>query len=119
MDACAIPPEPYISTIKLAPTWNEVLQKLPFHRASLPSYSIGVARKSILENVQLELTKVPDATRMDPEPLQKLTELIVAHHTSLNAATVTTLFLRKLRFQSPTHRLYFLFFCLESIFNCF
>ena len=62
-----------------------------FDRLNFPSYPIGAARKSILESVQLELTEFSDVRRMDPETLQKLTETIVAHYTSLNLATEATL----------------------------
>ena len=86
MDACKTTPEPYIATIKLAPPLNQVFQNVPFDRLNFPSYSIGAARKSILESVQLELTEIPDVRRMDSETLQKLTEPIVAHYTSLNPA---------------------------------
>ena len=86
MDACKTTPEPYIATIKLAPPLNQVFQNVPFDRLNFPSYSIGAVRKSILESVQLELTEIPDVKRMDPETLQKLTEPIVAHYTSLNPA---------------------------------
>ena len=91
MDACKTTPEPYIATIKLAPPLNQVFQNVPFVRLNFPSYSIGAARKSILESVQLELTEIPDVRRMDPETLQKLTEPIVAHYTSLNPATKAAL----------------------------
>ena len=86
-DACKTTPEPYIATIKLAPPLNQIFQNVPFDRLNFPSYSIGAARKSILESVQLELTEIPDVRQMDPETLQKLTEPIVAHYTSLNPAT--------------------------------
>ena len=78
MDAYKTTPEPYIATIKLAPPLDQVFQNVPFDRPNFPSYSIGAARKSILESVQLELTEIPDVRRMDPETLQKLTEPIVA-----------------------------------------
>ena len=87
MDACKTTPAPYIATIKLAPPSNQIFQKVPFDQLNFPSYSIGAARKSILESVQLELTEIPDVRRMDPENLQKLTEPIVAHYTSLNLST--------------------------------
>ena len=91
MDACKLTPEPYIATIKLARPLNQVFRNVPFHRLDFPSYSIGAARKSILECVRLELTEIPDVGRGDPETLQKLTEPIVAHYTSLNAATEAAL----------------------------
>ena len=91
MDACKTTPEPYIATIKLAPPLNQMFQNVPFDRLNFPSYSIGAARKSILESVQLELTEIPEVRRMDPETLQKLTEPIVAHYTSLNPATEAAL----------------------------
>ena len=91
MDACKTTPEPYIATIKLAPPLNQVFQNVPFDRLNFPSYSIGAAWKSILESVQLELTEIPDVRRMDPETLQKMTEPIVAHYTSLNPATEAAL----------------------------
>ena len=75
----------------MAPPLNQVFQNDPFDRLNIPSYSIGAARKSILESVQLELTEFPDVRRMDPETLQKLTELIVAHYTPLNPATAAAL----------------------------
>ena len=70
MDACKTTPEPYIATIKLAPPLNQVFQNVPFDRLNFPIYSIGAAWKSILESVQLELTEILDARRMDPETLQ-------------------------------------------------
>ena len=70
---------------------NQVFQNVPFDRINFPIYSIGAARKSIFESVQLELTETPDVRRMDPETLQKLTEPIVAHYTSLNPATAAAL----------------------------
>ena len=79
MDACKTTPEPYIATSKLASPLNQVSQNVPFDRLNFPSYSVGAARKSVLENVQLELTEIPDVRRMDPETLQTLTEPIVAH----------------------------------------
>ena len=91
MDACKTTPEQCIATIKLAPPLNQVFQNVPFDRLNFPSYSIGAARKSTLEGVQLELTEIPDVRRMDPETLQKLTEPIVAHNTSLNPATAAAL----------------------------
>ena len=91
MDACKTTPEPYIATIKLAPPLNQVFQNVPFDRVNFPSYSIGAARKPIFQNVQLELTQTPDVRRMDPETLQKLTEPVVAHYTSLNPATAAAL----------------------------
>ena len=91
MDACKTTPEPYIPTIKLAPPLNQAFQKVPFGRLNFPSYSIGAAQKSILDSVQLQLTEIPDVRRLDPETLQKLTEPIVAHHTSLNPATAAAL----------------------------
>ena len=91
MEACKTTTEPYIATIKLAPPLNQIFQKVPFDRLTFPSYPIGAARKSILESVQLELTEIPDVRRMDAETLQKLTEPIVAHYTSLNPATEAAL----------------------------
>ena len=87
MDACKTTPEAYIATIKLAPPLNQIFKDVLFDRLKFPSYSIGAARKSILESVLLELTEIADFRRMDPETLQKLTEPIVAHYTSLNPAT--------------------------------
>ena len=69
--ACKTTPETYIATIKLAPPFNQVFQNATFYQLNFLSYSIGAARKSILESVQLELTENPDVRRMDPETLQK------------------------------------------------
>ena len=91
MDACKMTPKPYIATIKLAPLLNQVFLNVPFYQLNFPSYSIGAARKSILESVLLELTEIPDDRRMDPETLKKLTEPSVAHYTSLNSASAPAL----------------------------
>ena len=48
---------------------NQVFQKAPFGRLSFPNYSIGAAKKSILESVQIELTENTDVRRMDLETL--------------------------------------------------
>ena len=87
MDLCKTNPQLYIATIKLAPPSNQVFQKVPFIRLNFPCHSIGAAWKSILESFRLELTEIPDVRPMDPDTLQKLTESIVAHYTSLNPAT--------------------------------
>ena len=73
------------------PPLKQAFQNVPFAKLNFPSYSIGPARKSILESVQLELTEIPDVRRRDPETLQKLAEPIVAHYTSLNPATAAAL----------------------------
>ena len=91
MDACKTTPEPYMATTKLAPPLNQVFQKVPFVGLNFPNYSNGAARKSNLESVELELTEIPDVRRMVTETLQKLTEPIVAHYTSLNPATEAAL----------------------------
>ena len=91
MDACKTTQEPYIATIKLATPLNQVFQNVPFDRLIFPSYSIGASRKSILQSVQLDLTGIPDVRRMDAETLQKLTEPVVGHYTSLNPATAFAL----------------------------
>ena len=91
MGTCKTTPESYIATIKLAPPLNQVFQNIPFDRLNFPSHSIGAARKSILESVQLEQTEIPDVRRMDPDNIQKLTEQIVAQYTSLNLATAASL----------------------------
>ena len=91
MHACKTTPEPYIATIKFAPPLNQVFQNVSFDKLIFPSYSIGAARKSILESVQLELTEITDVTGMDPESLQKLTEPVLAHYTSLNPTTAAAL----------------------------
>ena len=91
MDACKTTPEPYIATIKLAPPLNQVVHNVPFTRLNFPSYSIGAARKTILESVEFELTEIPVVRRMDLQTLQKLTEPLVAHYTSLNPATEAAL----------------------------
>ena len=72
-------------------TFDQVFQNVPFDGLNFPSYSIGAARKSNLESVQLELTEILDVRRMDPENLQKVTEPIVALYTSLNPATAVAL----------------------------
>ena len=91
VDACKTTPEPNIATIKLAPPLKQLFQNVLFDRLNFLSYSIGAAQKSILESVQLELTEIPDVRGMDPEILQKLTQPIVAHYTSLNLATEAAL----------------------------
>ena len=91
MDACKKTPEPYIATIKLAPSFIQVFQNVSFDRLNFPSYSIGAAPKSNVESVQLDLTEIPNVRRMDPETLQKLIEPIVAHYTSLNPAAEAAL----------------------------
>ena len=87
MDACKTTQEPYFATIKLAPPLNQVFQNVPFNRLSFATYSIGSARKSIFESVQMQLTEFPGVRGMDLKTLQKLTEPSVAHYTSLNPAT--------------------------------
>ena len=66
--------------------------KCPFRSTQFSKLlTLGAARKSILEIVQLEQIETPDVRRMDPETLQKLTESIVAYYTFLNPATTDAL----------------------------
>ena len=87
IDACKTTTELYITTTMLAPPLNQVFQKIPFEHLNFPSNSIGAARKLVIENAQMEMTKNLDVRRTDPGALQKLTEPEVAQHTSLNPAT--------------------------------
>ena len=89
IDACK--KQPNFATIKLAPSLNQIFQNVPLDRLNFQSYSIGAARKSVLESVPLKLYENPDIKRMNPETLQKLTDPIVAHYTSLTDATAAAL----------------------------
>ena len=91
IDACKKTPQPNFATIKLAHSLNQFFQNVPLDRLNFQSYLIGAARKSVLESVQLKLNEIPDIRRMNPETLQKLTEPIVAHYTSLTDATAAAL----------------------------
>ena len=122
MDACKTTPEPYVTTIKLAPPLNQVFQNFPFDRLNFPSYSIGAARKSILESVQLELTEIPDVRRIVAETLQKLNEPNNAHYTCLNpdtAAALDNFIPAKTSFLISGRSILFYFFCLYLNFHIF
>ena len=119
MYACKTTPEPYSATIKLAPHLNQFFQNVPFDQLNFPSSSIGPAMK--LESFQFELTKIADVRRMDPETLQKLSEPIDAHYTSLNPARAAALdnFIPAKTFLISGGSIVFLSFCLNLIFHFF
>ena len=59
-----------LNLIWLSLNWNPLwikFFKMSIDRLNFPDYSIGAARTSVLENVQLELTEIPDVTRRDLE----------------------------------------------------
>ena len=101
MDAGRTTREPYIATTKLAPPLNQVYQIVRFDRLNYSSYSIGAARKSIPDCLQLEVNRFPDIRLMEPETLPKLTEPLL-HTTRLSILLqrpfFTTLFQQKLHF---------------------
>ena len=84
-------PESSIASIELTALWIKFFRNVAFHRFRFRSCSISAAWESLLESVQLELTESTDVRYMDPETLQKLTGLIVAHYTYLNPAIAAAL----------------------------
>ena len=87
MDFCETRPEPFVASVKLTPSLEEVFSTLPAATADLNVYSIGTARKEILSSVQLELAALPHVKSMTSEDLRAVTQPIAQYYTTISPST--------------------------------
>ena len=87
MDFCETRPEPFVASVKLTPSLEEVFATLPAATSDLNVYSIGTARKEILSSVQLELAALPHVKSMTSEDLRAVTQPIAQYYTTISPST--------------------------------
>ena len=66
MDFCETNPEPFVATVALKPSLEQVFKHVPQTSNVFNVYSLGEARQSIIDSVQMELAELPDVHRMSP-----------------------------------------------------
>ena len=92
MDFCETQPEPFLASIELTPSLEQVLGHVPSTSGSdLQAYYAGEARQSTLGSLRTELAEMPDVHRMFAETLDKLTEPIAIYYSSISPATSAAL----------------------------
>ena len=87
MDVCETNPEPFVATVALTPSLAQVFKHVPQTCDVFNVYSLGEARQSIIDSVQMELAELPDVHRMSPTAIDELTRPIVDYYSSIPPAT--------------------------------
>ena len=87
MDFCESNPEPFVATVALTPSLEHVFKHVPQTSNVFNVYSLGEARQSIIDSVQMELAELPDVHRMSPTAIDELTRPIAEYYSSIPPAT--------------------------------
>ena len=87
MDFCETHPEPFVATVALTPSLEQVFKHVPQSSNVFHAYSLGEARESIIGSVQMELAELPDVHRMTNTAIDELTKPIADHYSSISPAT--------------------------------
>ena len=80
-------PNFFAATIALTPSLEQVFKHVPRTSNVFNVYSLGEARQSIIDSVQMELAERPDVHRMSPTALDELTRPIADYCSSIPPAT--------------------------------
>ena len=87
MDFCETNPEPFVATVVLTPSLEQVFTHVPQTNIVFNVYLLGEVRQSIIGNVQMELAELPDVHRMSPTAIDELTKPIANCYSSISPAT--------------------------------
>ena len=87
MDFCETRPEPFVATVALTPSLEQVFKHVPQSSNVFHAYSLGEARQSIIGSVQMELAELPDVHRMTNTAIDELTKPIADHYSSISPVT--------------------------------
>ena len=92
MDFCETRPEPFLASIEMTPSLNQVFAHVPsICSAKFQAYSTSDARQSVLGSLHMELAELPDVQHMSLENLDQLTEPIAKYYSSISPATFAAL----------------------------
>lgn len=91
MDYCETHPDPFVATIALSPSLEQVFKHVPQANSLFNVYSLGEARQSVLESVRMELAELPDVQRMSATAVDDLTRPIAEYYSSISPATSVAL----------------------------
>ena len=91
MDFCETHPLPFIASIQLTPSLDQVFKHVPSASSQFHVYSFAESGHSVLNSVRMELAEIPVAKRMSPEALDRLTKPIAAYYSSISPATSAAL----------------------------
>ena len=76
MDFCETHPLPFIASIQLTPSLDQVFEHVPSTSTQFHVYSVAEARQSVLNSVRMQVAEFPDVKRMSPEALDQLAKPI-------------------------------------------
>ena len=87
MDFCETNPEPFVATVALTSSLEQVFKHVPETSNVFNVYSLGEARQSIIDSLQMEIAELPDVHRMSPTAIDELTERIAIYYSSISPTT--------------------------------
>ena len=87
MDFCRTNPEPFVATVTLTPSLEQIFKHVPQTSNVFNVYSLGEARQSIIDSEQMELVELPDVHRLSPIAIDELTKPIAQYYSSISPAT--------------------------------
>ena len=92
MDFCLTQPEPFLASIELTPSLQNVFSHVPDIGATeFQAYSTGEARQSVLGSLRMELAELPDVQHMSQTTLDELSKPIAEYYSSITPATSAAL----------------------------
>ena len=92
MDFCETQPEPFLASIELTPSLQNVFSHVPDIGATeFQAYSTGEARQSVLGSLRMELAELPDVKHMSQTTLDELTKPIAEYYWSITPASSAAL----------------------------
>ena len=92
IDFCETQPEPFLASIELTPSLQNVFSHVPDIGATeFQAYSTGEARQSVLSSLRMELAELPDVQHMSQTTLDELTKPIAEYYSSITPATSAAL----------------------------
>ena len=92
MDFCETQLEPFLASIELTPSLQNVFSHVPdIDATKFQAYSTGEARQSVLGSLRMELAELPDIQHMSQTTLDELTKPIAEYYSSITPATTAAL----------------------------
>ena len=87
MDFSETNTELFVATVALTPSLEHVFKHVPQTSNVFNVYSLGEARQSIIDSMQMELAELPDVHRMSPTAIDERTRPIADYYLSIPPAT--------------------------------
>ena len=87
MDFCETNPEPFVATVALTPSLEQLFKHVPQTSNVFNVYSLGEARQSNTDSVQMEPAELTDVHKMSPTAIDELTKPIANYYSSISPDT--------------------------------